>query len=107
MFIAAIRFQIAPPKRELLLARLNAITKYAGELRGCLECSVFEGIDDDGGTILVLERWESRDAMDRHARPGIYTEALNCIDPAVAPPEVFLCDVSAERGLDLIRELRE
>ena len=107
MFIAAIRFRIAPPKREILLERLNAMAKRAGELSGCLECSVFEAIDHDSRTILLLERWESRDAMDRHVGTGVCLDVLNRIHPEVDPPEVLLYEVSAERGLDLIRELRE
>ena len=57
--------------------------------------------------ILYVERWGTREALQRHVRSDMYIRLLHAMDLASEPPEIFFYEVSGEKGMELIRELRE
>ena len=106
MFLSLIRIVPIPEKRDRILEMLLSVVKQTKLIHGCTGCTVCEE-RDDGNAILYLESWESREALQRHVRSGLYIRVLHAMDLASEPPETFFYEISGEKGMELIREWRE
>ena len=106
MFLSLVRIVPLPEKRERILEMLVSVARQAKLIHGCKGCTACEE-SGNGKAILYLERWESREALQRHIRSGLYLRVLHAMDLASEPPEVSFYEICGEKGLELIRELRE
>lgn len=106
MFLSVIRIVPVPEKRDGLLEMLISVAKQTKLLHGCAGCTVYEE-SGNGNAVLFLERWGSREALDRHVRSDLYIRVLHAMDLAREPPEISFYEISGEKGLELIHELRE
>ena len=106
MFLSLIKIVPIPEKRDKILEMLASVVKQTKLVHGCTGCTICEE-RDDGNAILYLESWESREALQRHVRSNLYIHVLHAMDLASEPPEISFYEISGERGLELIQELRE
>ncbi len=106
MFLSLIRIVPLPEKRDKILEILVSVARHAKLLHGCTGCALCEE-SGDGNAVLYLETWESREALYRHVRSALYIRVLHAMDLASAPPEISFYEISGEKGLELIQELRE
>ena len=95
----------APDKREEILELLRfSVDRLQGK-PGCMSSAVYEA-DEERGTILYLERWESEEALHRHIQSNLYRGVLNAIDLAVGPREITFHEISDTKSMELIVALR-
>jgi quinol monooxygenase YgiN len=73
---------------------------------GCIACHIYAEQGQEPAVVLV-ERWESRAALEAHIRSEAYRRILGAIELAGGPPEVNFDVVSATEGMDLIERLRK
>jgi quinol monooxygenase YgiN len=106
IFLSLIRIVPIPEKREKILEMLVSVARQAKLIHGCTGGTVCEE-RDNGNAILYLERWGAREALQRHVQSDIYIRVLHAMDLASEPPEISFYEISGEKGLELIRELRE
>jgi quinol monooxygenase YgiN len=106
MFLSLIRIVPIPEKRDKVLEMLASVAKHTKLVHGCTGCTVCEE-RDDGNAVLYLESWESREALQRHVRSGLYIRVLHAMDLACEPPETLFYEISGEEGMELIRKSRE
>ena len=106
MFLSLVRIVPIPEKRDRILEMLVSVARQARLIHGCTGCTVCEE-SGNGKAILYLERWASREALQRHVRSGLYIRVLHAMDLAAEPPEVSFFEISGEKGWNLIQELRE
>lgn len=106
MFLSLIRIAPIPEKRDKILEMLASVVRQAKLIHGCEDCTVCEE-RGSGNSILYLEYWSSREALQRHVRSGLYIRVLHAMDLASEPPRICFYDISGQKGLELIRELRE
>lgn len=71
---------------------------------GCVRCEVFRGTQDV--SVCMIEEWESESALVRHLRSKLYDRVLAAIEFSSKPPEIAFFDVSDQRGLELIQNVR-
>ena len=105
-FLSLIRIVPLPEKRDKILEMLDSVVRQAKLIHGCTGGTVCEE-RDNGNAILYLERWGSREALQRHVRSGLYVRVLHAMDLASEPPEISFYEISGQKGLELIEELRE
>jgi quinol monooxygenase YgiN len=73
--------------------------------RGCLAFDIYEEQGAEPAVVLV-ERWENREALVAHLRSDAYRRVLQAIELSGAPPGVRFDEVSASEGLELVERLR-
>jgi quinol monooxygenase YgiN len=91
----------------MVLDVLRSVQNHTRVVVGCMDCMVFEESDGGAATILYLERWDSKAALDRHIRSNIYIRILHAMDLADEPPEISFYEVFGETGLEVVHELRK
>ena len=106
MLLSLIRIVPLPEKRDRILELLVSVANHAKLIHGCACCTVYEQ-SGNGNAILYQERWESREALQRHVRSSQYMQVLHAMDLASEPPDISFYEISGEKGLELIRELRD
>jgi quinol monooxygenase YgiN len=104
-FFSLIRIEPLAEKRDRLLEILISVAGHTRLTVGCTGCMVCEE-RGDGNAVLYLERWRSREALHRHVRSDLYIRVLHAMDLASEPPESSFYEISGEKGLELIQELR-
>jgi quinol monooxygenase YgiN len=106
MFLSLIRIVPIPEKRDKIVEMLASVARQARLIHGCTDGTVCEE-RGNGSVILYLESWGSREALQRHVRSGLYVRVLHAMDLASEPPQISFYEISGEKGMELIRELRE
>ena len=105
-FLSLIRIVSVPERRDKILEMLASVARQARLMHGCADGTVCEETGN-GNAILYLESWESIEALQRHVRSDLYLRVLYAMDLACEPPEITFYEISGEKGMELIRELRE
>jgi quinol monooxygenase YgiN len=106
MFLSIVKILPIPEKRDKILEMLVSVQRHAKLLHGCTGCTVCEE-RENGNAILYLENWGSREALQRHVRSDLYIRVLHAMDLAGEPPEISFYEISGEKGMELVREMRE
>jgi quinol monooxygenase YgiN len=73
--------------------------------QGCAACHIYEEQGDDPAIVLV-ERWESEEALEAHIRSEAYRRILGALELSGSPPEVCFDYVSETTGIGLIERVR-
>ena len=94
MIIIAGHLVVAPGEREAYLAGCRAVVEQARRTPGCLDFTLSADLLDPG-RIAVLERWESREAVEAFRGSGPSGEQA----AALLSASVVEYDVVGERRL--------
>ena len=105
MINGTIRILPLPERRAEVLEILQAIQGPVLAQPGCAACSIYEEQGPERAVVLV-ESWESREALERHLRSEAYRLILGAIELSDGQPEVRFDHVSATEGMELIRRAR-
>jgi quinol monooxygenase YgiN len=100
----AMRFDAAdlPKALELLLSAVGPTRAK----HGCRSCHVDrDAIEPD--RVRYEEEWDSGEALMRHVRSQDFLFVLLALDLCREEPEVRVADLSAQRGMGVLRNLRE
>ena len=87
---------------------LQALRMLASRIRvepGCLECRIWTD-DGDASVVRYVEVWGTEDAMRRRVQSTRFTQLLEVLESAVAPPSVRFEFVTKTRGLDYVEDVR-
>jgi quinol monooxygenase YgiN len=106
MIVGTLRLHPASERVAEVLEVFRAVQGPVRAQPGCLSCHIYEERGSDGAVVLV-ERWESRAALEAHLRSEAYRRVLGAIELAGAPPEVCFDFVSGTEGMELIEKSRE
>ena len=105
MFISILKLKPLPEKHQAVLDILQFVKERSQMERGCLESSVYQECEQDP-MILYLEKWQSREAIDRHIQSVVYLRVLNTMDLCREKPEISFHEVSDTNGMERIAALR-
>ena len=105
MIVGTLRLLPAPQRRAEVLSIFRTIQGPVQAQPGCLACHIYEEREPDRAVVLV-EKWESREALEEHLRSEAYRRVLGAIELSGAPPEVSFDYVTATEGMELIERSR-
>jgi quinol monooxygenase YgiN len=105
VIVGTLRIQPAPERRADVLEVFRTIQGPVKAQPGCLSCHIYEEQDPQQAIVLV-ERWESEEALQTHIRSHAYRRVLEAIELSGAPPEVRFDYVTASEGMELIERSR-
>jgi quinol monooxygenase YgiN len=68
-------------------------------------CAIHEE-DNNQRSIIYMEQWESKEALQQHIQSNIYLMILNAMELAAEVPEIHFYNVLETMGLEFIAALR-
>ena len=100
-----VRFLPPPDRRADVLEILRSVQ---GSVRTQPGCAAFDIYAEQGpeSAVLLVERWETDDALEAHLRSEIYRSILGAIELSGERPEIRFEQVSASQGMELIERTR-
>ena len=105
VIVGTLRILPAPHRRAEVLELFRVVQGPVRAQPGCAACHIYEEEGPERAVVLV-ERWESRAALEAHLRSETYRRILGAIELSGGPPEVRFDFVSATEGMDLIERSR-
>jgi quinol monooxygenase YgiN len=71
---------------------------------GCLSSSIWREAGPSG-TVLLMEEWESPQAIERHMSGPVFRRLLAVLELSRTPPEIRYVQGSRSRGMDWITQV--
>ncbi len=106
MIVGTLRILPAPDRRAEILEVFRTVQGPILAQPGCTACDIYEEQSPERAVVLV-ERWESHEALEAHLRSEAYRRILVAIELSGGPPEVRFEHISATEGMDLIERSRK
>ena len=105
MFQVAVMVLASPERRDEMLRTICSIVEPTSSESGCLACGCYTDARDPN-TLLLLERWRSREDFERHARTDRFRVILSVVDMSVEKPWLSFDAIATSDGLDYIDRVR-
>ena len=106
MIVGMLRIPLAPDRHAEVLEVLRSIQGPVLAQPGCVSYHIYDEQGQEPAVVLV-ERWESKTALETHIRSDIYRRILGAIELAGGPPQMSFEVVSAGEGMELVERLRK
>jgi quinol monooxygenase YgiN len=105
MIIGTVRILPPPDRHAAVLEVLQSVQGPVRAQPGCAACDIF---DEQGPepAIVLLERWESDEALESHLRSDLYRRVLAAVELSGSQPDIRFEHVSSTEGIELIERLR-
>ena len=105
MVIVMFRIKVKPGKAVEAMSTIRSIVGMTEAQPACKSCRLY--IDTgDVDTFLLLDEWDSQEALETQIRSSEFKNILAAIEMGVGPPEISFSKVSSKRGFDLVEEIR-
>ncbi len=105
MINASIKFTAAQEKVSKLRDVLTMVLGPTQAMSGCISCRLYQE-ESDPNSWLLLEEWDSEEAMERHVKSSSYRNILEAMELASEVPEVKFTTGSKTEGFELIESIR-
>jgi len=106
MISTSIRFTVSAQNQHQLRDVLATVLGPTRALTGCITCCLYKATDDSQ-CWLLLEKWESENALQRHiASPG-YQRIIEAMELSSRSPEVIFDSIAETKGLEYVHKIRE
>jgi quinol monooxygenase YgiN len=104
MIMVTLQLNVAPQTRLDVLSIIHSMIGPTSVKTGCLFCGLFSSSQNDDELIL-LERWESKEHLERHMRSDDFQKVIAAIDMAIMTPEIYFHKVKSTEGMELVEKL--
>ncbi len=107
MHIATVRITMQPEKKTDTVLVLTTLCTQAGVMPGCLFCRFYDqtGLGCKEDELLLIQKWESKEAMEKHILSPAFQHLMEIMDFAETPPEMMFYNVSDISGIEMIEDL--
>jgi len=105
MIVGTLRIPFLPERRAAVLEILRSVQGPVKAQPGCISCHVCEEQGPEPAAVL-LERWESEEALRAHLRSDAYRHILGAFELADCAPDVRFDHVMSSEGMELIERER-
>lgn len=105
LFTATMRFVLSPERR---MEGLRALRAFVGPLSvrpACSGYSILQDVEEEGAYLLV-ERWRSIEALQRHIQSDNFRKLLALMEMAEGRPEFRVESVQPVEGIELLTLIR-
>ncbi len=105
MILASLRIVVTPERRNEVLKTLRPLLGPARVRSGCLDCRLYEDIEDLN-TLLLVQSWASQTALESYICSEEYRKILAAMDLAAEKPEVAFHTITRTMGMEFIKTVR-
>ena len=104
MFLTVVRIFPCPNEKETVQGFLGALLRPVRAQLGCLGCSLTVELDPDA--LVLIETWASEKDLVRRLQSDGYAKVLATMEMSLRKPDVFICEIVNQEGLELIERVR-
>ena len=104
MIIVTLQLKVTPEKRWDVLKTIRSIIGPTTVRSGCLHCGLYTNTTNDDELIL-LEKWESKEALERHIRSDEFRKVIAAIETASEPPDINFNTITSIEGMELVEKI--
>lgn len=105
MVLASLRVVVPPSKRKEVTQALRSLCGPTEARSGCLGCRVYHA-DNDENAFLLLQEWETHDALDAYLQSDLCRTILAVMETAIAPPEIRFDTLAHTGGVEVVEAAR-
>jgi quinol monooxygenase YgiN len=105
MVLGTVRILPPPDRRASVIEVLRSVQGLVQAQPGCLACDIYEEQSAESA-IVLLERWDSEEALEAHLRSDLYRRVLAAVELSGSQPDIRFEHVSSSEGIELIERLR-
>ena len=105
MIIVIIKMTSLLAKRKELLQTVQALTQSIRRVKGCMNCSACQDIENKN-SLLLLEAWETQQDLDHYLRSDLFTVLLGAKNLMSEPLEITFNTVSFTEGMEAVKTAR-
>ena len=105
MLLSIIRLYPSPGNEYAVIDVLNSMKGPISASSDCIDVLVLAESSGEGG-ICYLERWRTREGLDRHLRSNLYSRVLEAMELSFSPPTVEFYEISSIGGMECIEQAR-
>ena len=105
MLLSLITIHPFPGDESKIIDVLDSMQRLIATSLDCQGC-VITAEAGTGKSICYMERWRTREALDRHLRSTLYCRVLEAMELSRIPPTVEFFEITGIGGLDLIESVR-
>lgn len=105
MIMSILKIEVAPENHHKVLETLRYVNGPIRVKPGFINCRILKDLENSD-SLTIVEKWESREDLERHVRSEDYRATLTLMDMSSKPPDLRFDSVSQFGGLDTVREIR-
>lgn len=105
MYISIITIHPVSGEESRIIEMLGTMQGLIATNPDCLGCSLTVEAGE-GKSICYMERWLTRQALDRHVRSSLYSRVLEAMELSQVLPKVEFFEVREVGGLDFLEQVR-
>lgn len=106
MIIHLFHVKVFPRDRANAVNTIRSIIGITKAKRECITCSLYNHTENDD-ELLLIEKWENREALETHIRSQQYDNILAVMELAIEPPLIEIHEAKSDtQGLELIKTIR-
>jgi quinol monooxygenase YgiN len=105
MILASVTIASGAGQRDELRRAMRALVGPIRVEPGCLDCRLYEDVEDPDAFTLV-EEWADATDMERRLRSNDYRLLLQLMESSAKPPKVVFHVVEQTQGLDRVHQAR-
>lgn len=102
----AVDLHFLPGDLDSALQILLSVVGVTEASRGCRDCMVVQDATD-ASRVHYSEVWDSRDAFCEHVKSEEFRRVLLAMDMCCEEPEVFVGNLTGQKGIAHLRALRD
>ena len=106
MLIVILRLSVPPHATSHVIDLFESYRGPVSVQPGCRSIHLYTHFAKSGD-FMLMEEWNSPDALYSHVRSDDFRKVLALMDLAATAPDLSFLTVSSARGFDLVAELRQ
>jgi len=106
MLLSLITIYPLPENESKIIEVLDSIQALLATNADCLACIFTAATGAASKSICYMERWRTREALDRHLRSHLYYRVLEAMELSRKPPTVEFSEMKDIGGLEMIADAR-
>ena len=105
MITVNMKIKVSCQEYSKALQLINIIIGAIQPVKGLISCKAYRDIDDED-TLVMIQKWESGEVMERYIRSSKYRAVLDLMELSCEKPEVSFDNVSGTMGMKYLNAVR-
>ena len=105
MITANWKIKVACQECSKAIKLMNKIIGKIQSAKGLISCQAYRNIDDED-TLVMIQKWESGEVMERYIRSSRYRPVMDLMALSCDQPEVSFDTVSGTMGMKYLKAIR-
>ncbi len=105
MIVFRVQLRVPAELRSPVLSSLLHLVGPTRAVKGCAGCGIYVDVEDEN-TLVYVEEWEAREALDERLRADDLRVLLSVLDLSCESPVVRFDTIGKTQGMEVISAAR-